>query len=97
MGLVAQGRQHGAGRREQVVLARGGGELAQPRAQDEAALGVARDQAVVLQGDGDAVRRRAGQMGGADELGQGGRSRFEGAHDQGGLIDDSDAAALGFA
>ena len=58
------GAEHRAGGGEQPVLAGGRGELAQPRAEDEAALQVAGDQAVVLERDGEPVGRRAGQAGG---------------------------------
>ena len=64
VGLIAQCGQNGAGGGEQVVLARGRGELAQAGAEDEPALGVPGHQAVVLQGDGDAVGGGARQVSG---------------------------------
>ena len=63
-GDVAQPGQHRSGRLEQAVLAGGGGELAQPGAEHEAALQVARDEPVVLERGGEPVGRRAGQSGG---------------------------------
>ena len=93
MGLIPQGRQHRTGGREQMVLAGGRGELGQARAEDEAPLRVARDQPVVLQGDGDAMGRRPGQVRGGDELGEGRRARLQGAHDEGRLVDDAHTAA----
>ena len=63
VGVVAQRAEHRAGGREQAVLAGGGGELAEPRAEDEAALQVAGDQPVVLERDGEAVGRGARQAG----------------------------------
>ena len=74
MGLVPQGRQHGACGGQEVVLARGAGQLSESGAQDEASLGVAGDQTVELQGDRDAVRRGAGQVSGGHELGKGRRA-----------------------
>ena len=74
MGLVAQSRQHWSGGGQEMILARGAGQLGEPGAQDEAPLGVAGDQAVELQGDRDAVCRGAGKMGGGHELGQSRRS-----------------------
>ena len=65
VGVVAQGAEDGPGGGEQAVLAGGGGELGQARAEDEAALQVAGHEAVVLEGDGQPVGRRAGQAGGA--------------------------------
>ena len=94
MGLVPQGGQHRARGGQEVVLPGGGGELAQARPQDEPSLGVACHQAVELQCHCDAVGGGAGQVGGRDELGQGGRARLQGVHDQGGLVDDADAAAV---
>ncbi len=93
-GVVAQGREHRPGGGEQPVLARGRGELGEPRAEDEPALHVAADEAVVLQRDGEPVRGRPGQAGGGDELGQGGRPRLEGAEDHGGLVEHADSATL---
>ena len=77
-GVVAQGAEDRAGRGEQPVLAGGGGELAEPRAEHEAALHVARDQAVVLEGDGQPVGRRAGQTGGGRPAGRGSPGRPRG-------------------
>ena len=49
LGLVAQRRQHGARRRQEMVLPGGRGELAQTRTEDEVVLRIAGDEAVVLQ------------------------------------------------
>ena len=73
-GDVAEAGQHGAGRGEQPVLAGGGGQLGETRAEDEAALHVAGDQSVVLQGHRKAVRRGSGEAGARDQSGEGGRS-----------------------
>ena len=94
MGLVAQRRQHRSGGGQEVVLARGAGQLGEPGAQDETSLGVPGHQAVELQRDRDAVRRGAGQVGGGHELGQGCRARLQRAHHQGRLVDHADAAAV---
>ncbi len=75
-GVVAQRGEHGAGRGQQAVLAGGGRELGQPRAEHEPTLHVAGHQPVVLEGDGEPVRGGAGQVGGRDELGEGGRARL---------------------
>ena len=84
----------GLGGLEQPVLAGGGGQLAQPRAEHEPALQVAGDQAVVLQGDGEPVRGRPGQPGGGDQGGQGGRAGLEGAQNDGGLVENADSARV---
>ena len=54
--MVAQGGQHGPGGGEEAVLAGGRGELSQARAEDEPALHVAADEAMVL--ERQAVKRR---------------------------------------
>ena len=74
VGLVPQCRQHRSGGGQEVVLARGAGQLGEPGAQDETPLGVTGDQTVELQGDRDAVCRGAGQVGGGHELGKGCRA-----------------------
>ena len=74
-GDVAQPGEHGAGGGEQAVLAGGGRQLGQPGAEDEAALHVAGDEPVVLEGDGEPVRGGAGEAGAGDEAGQRGRAR----------------------
>ena len=83
-----------AGGRQQPVLAGGGGEFGQPGTEDEAALHVAGDQAVVLQRDGEPVRGGPGQPGAADQSGQGGRPRLEGGEHERGLVENADAGAL---
>ena len=94
VGVVAQGAEHRAGGREQAVLAGGRGELAEPRAEDEAPLQVARDQPVVLEGHGEPVGRRAGQAGGGHELGQGRRAGLERAEDDRRLVENADATSV---
>ena len=89
--VVAQGAEDRAGCCEQAVLAGRGGQLAEARAEHEAALHVARDEAVVLEGDRQAVGRRSGESGGADELGEGGRAGLEGAEHGGGLVENADS------
>ena len=93
-GDVAQSREHRAGGGEQPVLAGGGGELGEPRAEHEAALHVAGDQAVVLEGDGEPVRGRAGQAGAGDQAREGGRSGLEGGEHEGGLVEHAHAAGV---
>ena len=92
-GDVAQPGQHGSGGRQQPVLAGGGGQLGQPRTEDEAALHVAGHETVVLERDGEAVRGRPGQAGAGDQTGQGGRPRLEGGEHEGGLVEDADAGS----
>ena len=86
-GDVAQSREHRAGRGQQAVLARGGRELGQTGAEDEPALHVAGHQAMVLQGDREAVRRGSRQAGAGDESGQGRRSGLECGEHEGGLVE----------
>ena len=87
-------REHRAGGREQPVLAGGRGELAEPGAEHEAALHVAGHQAVVLERDGEPVRRRAGQPRGGHELGEGGGPGLESTENDGGLVQDADSARV---
>ncbi len=47
-----------------------------------------------LQGDRDPVRRRPGQAGGGDELGEGGGAGFEGVQHGNGLVQDADSARV---
>ena len=94
-GDVAQPRQHRAGGGQQPVLAGGGGQLGQPRAEHEPALHVAGDQPVVLQRDGEPVRGRPGESGAGDQAGQGGRARLEGGEHEGGLVEHADADSAG--
>ena len=70
-GEVAQGAEHRPGGGEQAVLAGRRGQLAEPRAEHEPALHVARDQPVVLERDGEPVGRGAGQSGGLRPAGPG--------------------------
>jgi len=57
-------------------------------------LDVPRHEAVVLQGDGEAVGRRAGEVRRGDELGKGGRPGLEGAQDRGGLVENTHSARV---
>ena len=66
----AQSREHGSGRGQQSILARGGGELAATRAEDETALQIAADQPVMLEGDGQAVGSGPGEPGGGHQSGE---------------------------
>ena len=92
-GDVAEPGQHRPGGGQQPVLAGGGGQLGQARAEDEPALHVAGDQAVVLQRDGEPVRGRPGQAGAGDQAGQGGRARLERGEHERGLVENSDAGS----
>ena len=91
-GVVAQRGEHRAGGGQQAVLAGGRGELGQPRPEDEPALQVAGDQAVVLERHGEPVRGGPGQPGGGDELGQGRRAGLQRAEHDRGLVENADAA-----
>jgi hypothetical protein len=66
-GDVTQARQDGPGGGQQTVFAGGGGEFGEAGAEHETSLQVAADEAVVLQGDGEAVGRGAGQPGGGHQ------------------------------
>ena len=93
-GDVAQPGQHRAGGGEQAVLAGGGGQLGEARAEHEAALHVAGDQTVVLEGDREPVGGRPGEAGAGDQAGQGGRSGLERGEHEGGLVEDADSARV---
>ena len=69
-------------------------ELGEPRAEHEAALHVAGDQPVVLEGHGQAVRGRSGQPGAGDQAGQGGRAGLQRREHEGGLVEDADSARV---
>src|SRR3954463_3600575 len=84
----------GLARLEQPVLAGGGRELAQPRAEDEPALQIAGDQAVVLQGGGQAVRGRPREPRRGHQGGQAGGPRLEGTENDGGLVQDANSARV---
>ncbi len=69
-GRIAQLRKHRAGDRDQPVFAAGCRELRKPGSEHEAALTVAGDEAVSLEGDGQAVRGRPRETGECDETRQ---------------------------
>ena len=94
VGVVAQGAQDGTGGGEEAVLASGCRELTETGAKDEATLHVTRHETVVLEGDGETMRGRTSQSGGADELRQGRRSGFEGAQNYRGLVKNADSARV---
>ena len=93
-GDVAQPGEHRAGGGQQPVLAGGGGQLGQPRAEHEPALHVAGDQPVVLEGDGEPVGGGPGQPGAGHEPGQGGRSGLQGGEHEGGFVENADSARV---
>ena len=94
VGVVAQGAQDRSGGREQPVLTGRRGQLAQPRPKDEPALHVSAHQPVVLQRDGEAVRRRPRQPSGRDQLGQGRRPGFQRTEHRGRLVENADPARV---
>jgi hypothetical protein len=94
MGVVAQSAQDGAGGGEKAVLTGGRSELAEPRAKDETTLHVTRDEAVVLECDGETMCGRTGQPGGADQLRQGRWPGFEGPQDDRSLVKNTDSARV---
>ena len=93
-GGVAQRGEHRPGGGEQPVLAGGGRELAQPRAEDEPALQVAGHQPVVLQRHGQPVGGRPGQPGRLHQPGQAGRPGLERPEHERGLVEDADSASV---
>ena len=93
-GDVAQAGQDGAGGREQAVLAGGRGQLREPGAEDEPALHVAGDEAVVLERHREAVRGGPGQPGAGHQAGQGRRSGLEGRQHECGLVENADARSV---
>ena len=84
----------GPGGGQQPVLAGRRRQLREPRAEDEAALHVAGHHAVVLQRDREPVRGRAGETGGGDQPGQGGRTGLQRAQHQSRLVENADAARV---
>jgi len=93
-GDVAQSRQDRTGGREQAVLAGSRGQLGQAWAEDEPALHVAGDEAVVLEGDREAVGGGPGQAGACHQARQSGRSCLEGSQHEGGLVEYADARSI---
>ena len=93
-GDVAQPGEDGSGCRQEAVLAGGGGELGQAGPEHEAALHVAGDQAVVLEGHGEAVGGRPGEAGARHESGQGGRPGLQRCEHERGLVEYADARSV---
>ena len=93
-GDVAQPREHRPGGGEQPVLAGRGGQLGEPGTEHEPALHVPGHQSVVLERDGQAVRRGPGESGARDQSGEGGRSRLEGGEHEGGLVQHAHSAGV---
>src|SRR5918993_5235626 len=94
VGVITQRTKHRACGGEEAVLPGGSGQLTQTRPEDEAALEVAGHETVVLEGDGQSVRRRAGEAGGRDELCERRRTGLEGAEDDGCLVQDADPGCV---
>jgi len=94
VGVVAQSTKDGTGGRQEAVLACGCGKLAEAGAKDEASLHVTRHEAMVLEGNGEAMRGRTGQSGGADELGQGRWPGFECSQNGRSLVKNADSARV---
>ena len=92
--VVTQGAEHGVGRDEQLVLAGRCGELAESGSEDEATLHVPCDEAMVLEGDREAVCRGAGQARGGHELREGRWARLEGSEHDGGLVQNADSTTV---
>ena len=84
----------GPGGGDEAVLAGGGGQLHQPAAEDEAALDVAADQAVVDQGQGEPVHCGPGQSRGSHQLRQGGGAGLKRVEHMGRFIDDTDSTRI---
>ncbi len=82
-GDVAQAGEHGPGGGEQPVLAGGRGQLGEAGAEDEPALHVAGHEAVVLEGDREAVGGGSGEAGAGDQAGEGGGARPRGPRARG--------------
>ena len=91
---VTQACEHGAGGGKEAVLTGRRRELGQPRPEDEAALHVARHEAVVLKGDGEAVSSGSGESGAGDQAGQSGGSGLEGREHEGGLVEHADSTRV---
>src|SRR5690606_29074219 len=86
--------EDGGGHGEQPVLTGGAGQLGEPRPEDEASLGVARDDTVVFECHRQAVCRRPGQAGRLNELREGRGARLQCVEYENGLIEYSDPARV---
>src|SRR5699024_10934067 len=93
-GVVAQSQQDRAGRCQQPVLTGGSGQLGQSGTEDETALHIAGDEPVELQGDRQAVRRRAGKMSSGNQLGERGRTRIQGYEHGRCFVQNADSARI---
>ncbi|GAA3675274.1 hypothetical protein GCM10022376_13320 [Yimella lutea] len=94
MGVVAQGAEHGSGCGEQAVLTCGRGKFTQARSEDEASLQIAGDKTVMLERDGESMRRRAGESGVRNKLREGRGACLESRKNDGGLVKDTDTARV---
>ena len=72
----------------------GSGEFAAARTNNEAALQITADEPMVLQRSGESIGRRSRQPRDSHEVAQRQRSGFEGAKDEGGLVEHTDAATV---
>ena len=86
--------QDGLGGAHQAVLADGGGELQEPPTKDEGPAGVASDEVVVLEREGEAVDRGAGEVGARHEVREGRGALLEFREDGRGLVNDANSAMI---
>ena len=93
-GVIAQGDEHRRRRGEQPIFTCCRREFGQPGPQDEPPLHIPRDEPVVLECHGEAMRRRAGEMSARNELREGHGSRFESAENERGFVKYADSARV---
>ena len=93
-GDVPQPREDRPGRGQQPVLPGRRRQLAQPRTENESALKVTRDEAMMLQCHRKPVSRWSGQTGRRDQSSEGGWSGLQGAQHEGGFVKDADTARV---
>lgn len=92
--VVTQSPENRAGGGEEAILTRRGSEFDEARAEHEATLHVACDEAVVFESHGQAVSGGAGQAGGRHELSQGGRTGFERRKHDRSLVENADSTRV---
>ena len=93
-GDIPKPREYRPSRGQQPVLAGRRRQLPEPRTEDESALKVTGDEAMMLQCHRKPVSRWSGQTGRRDQPSESGRSGLQGAQYEGGFVQDADTARV---